>query len=60
MSVERTKIDSILEWKQQKQQENLLKEALLKMVNSMQETEKENLKEDITDKQPQAVFLQTF
>ena len=51
MSVERTKIDSILEWKQQKQQENLLKEALLKMVNSMQETEKENLKEDITDKQ---------
>ena len=44
MSVERTKIDSILEWKQQKQQENL--------VNSMQETEKENLKEDITDKQP--------
>lgn len=52
MSVERTKVDSILEWKQQKQQENLLKEALLKMVNSMQETEKENLKEDITDKQP--------
>ena len=51
MSVERTKIDSILEWKQQKQQENLLKEALLKMVNSMQETEKENLKEYITDKQ---------
>ena len=51
MSVERTKIDSILELKQQKQQENLLKEALLKMVNSMQETEKENLKEDITDKQ---------
>ena len=50
MSVERTKIDSILEWKQQKQQENLLKEALLKMVNSMQE--KEILKEDITDKQP--------
>ena len=49
MSVERTKIDSILEWKQQKQQENLLKEALLKMVNSMQE--KEILKEDITDKQ---------
>lgn len=49
MSVERTKIDSILELKQQKQQENLLKEALLKMVNSMQE--KENLKEDITDKQ---------
>ena len=49
MSVERTKVDSILEWKQQKQQENLLKEALLKMVNSMQE--KEILKEDITDKQ---------
>ena len=49
MSVERTKIDSILELKQQKQQENLLKEALLKMVNSMQE--KEILKEDITDKQ---------
>ena len=49
MSVERTKIDSILELKQQKQQENLLKEALLKMVNSMQETE--FLKEDITDKQ---------
>ena len=47
MSVERTKIDSILEWKPQKQQENLLKEALLKMVHSVQETKEENQKENL-------------
>ena len=48
MTVERTKIKSILHLQQQnKQQKNLLKEVLLKMVNFMQETKKENSKESV-------------